>query len=77
MDAPRLIALDLPDEVEDAMAAFGTSARVAIINLLRTDEPASKAHISATLGIEPKTTSYHLGKLTELGIIESDPPPGP
>ena len=73
----RRISLDLPPDVEIALAAFGTPARIAIIDVLRTDEPATKAHIADVLGMDSKTTIYHLAKLADLCVVVSDPPPGP
>ena len=74
---PRRVSLDLPKEVDEALAAFGTPARLAIIDVLRTDEPASKAHIATVLGMDSKTTIYHLAKLVALDVVLADPPPGP
>src|SRR5665213_198134 len=69
------VSTDLDQDALDALAAF-TPVRVSIIALLRTDEPATRAHIAAQLGLQTKTALYHLGQLQALGVVATEPPPG-
>ncbi|MEO7018137.1 MAG: winged helix-turn-helix domain-containing protein [Leifsonia sp.] len=69
------VSTNLEQDALDALAAF-TPVRVSIIALLRTDEPATRAHISAQLGLQTKTALYHLGQLQALSVVETEPPLG-
>ncbi len=73
---PRSSTADLPDATLAAIEAFGTPARVAIIEALRTYEPTTKAHIAEVLDMEYKTALYHMAILERLGVIVPEVLPG-
>ena len=73
---PRRAFTDLPPEVLAAIEAFGTPARVAIVDALRTYEPTTKTHIAEVVGIDYKVTLYHMGILERLGVVIPEKMPG-
>ncbi|MFF5209887.1 ArsR/SmtB family transcription factor [Streptosporangium sp. NPDC000396] len=69
-EAPRLLVTPL------AMRALAHSARLAIMNRLQAEGPATATEVSEVVGVTPSAASYHLRMLAKYGFVEDAPPRG-
>jgi DNA-binding transcriptional ArsR family regulator len=64
-----------PEKLEKAatmLKAMAHPMRVAILNLLNSNEKLTVSEIHLSLGIEQSTTSHHLGILKDKGVLRSE-----
>ncbi|MFD0887630.1 ArsR/SmtB family transcription factor, partial [Streptosporangium algeriense] len=59
-----------------AMRALAHPARLAILNRLQVEGPATATEVAETVGITPSAASYHLRMLAKYGFAEDAPPRG-
>ncbi|MBB4914702.1 ArsR/SmtB family transcription factor [Streptosporangium saharense] len=59
-----------------AMRALAHPARLAILNRLQVEGPATATEVAEVVGITPSAASYHLRMLAKYGFAEDAPPRG-
>ncbi|MEV8632801.1 winged helix-turn-helix domain-containing protein [Streptosporangium sp. NPDC051023] len=59
-----------------AMRALAHPARLAILNRLQVEGPATATEVAEVVGVTPSAASYHLRMLAKYGFAEDAPPRG-
>ncbi|MFJ2031377.1 ArsR/SmtB family transcription factor [Streptosporangium sp. NPDC087985] len=59
-----------------AMRALAHPARLAILNRLQSEGPATATDVAEVVGVTPSAASYHLRMLAKYGFTEDAPPRG-
>ncbi|MFF4410922.1 ArsR/SmtB family transcription factor [Streptosporangium sp. NPDC001559] len=59
-----------------AMRALAHPARLAILNRIQVEGPATATEVAEVVGITPSAASYHLRMLAKYGFAEDAPPRG-
>jgi DNA-binding HxlR family transcriptional regulator len=71
---PATVRPNLPAAVERGIDAFGNRVRVAVLQSLRTDGPATRTELAARLRVSRSLLQTHLRRLESLGTIQAQPP---
>ena len=67
----------MPAAVDDAVAAFGTRLRMAILRRLTEAGPQTPSELAAHLQVTGRTTLLsNLDALESVGVVTADTPPG-
>ena len=71
---PKTARPELPDELNDAVVAFGSHLKVATLRCLQTDGRATRSELSRRLGVSPSTLQAPLKALVDVGAVTTFPP---
>jgi DNA-binding transcriptional ArsR family regulator len=61
-----------PKDLEKILKAFANKRRIAILRLIRVKRGVTLGDIADEIKLSYKTTSKHLGILTNIGIVERE-----
>lgn len=73
---PGLARPELPSSLEDAINAFGTPVKIAILRHLALHGAATRGQIAQALDVAAPTIGHNLLWLAEDSVILADPPAG-
>lgn len=68
----RLAPAPYGPDVEAAVDALGSLARIAILSYLRQHGRATRGEIAQALAIDPQTAQLQLGHLRRLGVVAGE-----
>src|SRR3954468_3297748 len=67
--AAKLESMTIPASMAEIAALVGNPARANVLNVLLDGRALTATELSFVAGVSPQTTSGHLGKLTEAGLL--------